>query len=134
MKKIILLPAFVFCLVSGLWAADDCSKSADACKPQIKKLTPFMAALEKAQKAPDLKQGTTREIALRPGEPEARPAASAASPLAEIAKDGPSGPSPAEAPAEKRTLSQPAWLLLVAALLAGLYYFLKEGKKKRKRV
>ncbi len=144
MKNIILLPAFILCLAAGLWAADDCSKSADACRPQMKKITPFMAEITKAQKPPELKQGTVRETtlkqgtarvtSLKQGEPKARlVAVSTAIAATKTAANEPAGDAPAEPPARKEALSKPAWLLAVGALLAGLYYFLKEGKTKRKR-
>jgi len=129
MKNFILLPALMFCLSVGLQAADDCSKSADACKPQIKKLTPFMAEIKKAQTAPELKQGASRVTALKQGEPKARLVAVSTAP----APAKPAGDAPAEPPAQKETLSKPAWLLVIGVLLVGLYYFLKEGKGKRKR-
>ncbi len=135
MKDIILLPAFIFCLAAGLCAADDCSKSADACRPQIKKITPFMAGITKAQKPLEMKQGAARVATLKQGEPKARLVAASTVPAAATA--GPRfesrfGPAAAEPPAKKEALSKPAWLLAVGALLAGLYYFLKEGKTKRK--
>ena len=127
MKKSIILPALVFCLAAGLWAADDCSKSADACRPQIKKITPFMAEIQKAQKAPELKQGVVRQAALKQGEPKARLVAVSTAVAAKPVGDAPAAPQ-----TQKETLSKPAWLLVIGALLAGLYFFLKEGKGKRK--
>ena len=138
MKHIILLPVFILCLSAGLRAEDDCAKSADACRPQIKKLTPFMAEITKAQKPPEskqvaaketvLKQGAAKETTLKQGEPKARPAAVGAETTEAKAVGG--APEP---PARKEALSKPAWLLAVGALLAGLYYFLKDGKARRKR-
>lgn len=124
----------MFFLVSGLRAGDDCSRSADACSPQIKKITPFMAAVKKAQKAPELKQGASQVIALKQGEPKVRlVAASTASVPAPAAADRSEPAAPAARSEGNETLSKPAWLLAVAALLAGLYYFLREGKGGKKR-
>ena len=81
-----------------------------------------MAALNKAQTAPALNQGLTEEASLNQGGPKAQLAASAT-------------PTVAAAPGEsknEKTISHPSWLLAIAGLLAGLYYFLKEGKKKGK--
>jgi len=111
MKKIIILFALIVIQVSGVRADDGCDKSSDSCKPQIKKVTPFMAELQAAQAVPSPKQAS----------PETRFAAST---------------SPATAPAEpikgQQAVSHPAWLLAGAGLLIGLYYFLRETKKKGK--
>lgn len=131
MKNLILLPVLISCLAAGLLAADDCGKSSDACTPQIKKITPFMAELKKAQKTPELKQGAVRVAALKQGEPKARLVAVSTVPAA--AKVAADNAAPAEPLTEKERLSKPAWLFAVGALLAGLYFFLKEGKAKRKR-
>lgn len=144
MKNLILLPAFIFCLAAGLRAADDCDKSADACRPKTQELTPFMAGIKKAERTTELKQGAARETALRQGsakaaalkqgEPGARLAAlSTAAAASGRAGDDPAGAAPAGPLTDKELLSKPAWLLAVGALLAGLYYFLKEGKTRRKR-
>ncbi|MBI4802766.1 MAG: hypothetical protein HY796_09625 [Elusimicrobia bacterium] len=100
---------------------DDCSKSADACKPSVKIVSPFMAGVKKAEKGPELKQGRPRQAELKPAavKTSSAPAVGAA-------------PSP-EGAGKKDALSKPGWLLAVFALLAGLYYFLKEGKKRGKR-
>ena len=130
MKKIILLPALMFCLAAGLWAADDCAKSDDACKLQIQKLTPFMAELKKAKKPPELKQGAVKETSLKQGTAK-ETALKQSEPKPEFVSKF--GPATAEPPAQKETLSKPAWLFVIGALRAGLYYFLKEGKSRRKR-
>jgi hypothetical protein len=143
MKKIILLPAFMFCMAAGLWAEDDCAKSADACKPQIRKITPFMAEIKKAGKPLELKQGVAQETTLKQGaakETALKQGVAKGQALKQgdpkpqfVSKLGPAGDAPVVPPAQKEALSKPAWLLAVGALLAGLYYFLKEGKSKRKR-
>lgn len=123
MKKVLLLAALIFIPASGLRAEDGCDKASDACAPRIKKATPFMAELEKAQTAPAFKQGPDKTPSLKQGGSKARPEVSAA-------------PAPAAAPSAPleggKTVSHPAWLLAAAGLLAGLYYFLKENKKKGK--
>ena len=123
MKKIMLLPALMLALTAGLRADDGCDKSADACKPRIKKVTPFMAELKKAQSAPALTQGAIKELSVKQ-----------AGPKAQLVEPPPPAAAPAQkAPAEEdRTVSHPAWLLAAAALLAGLYFFLRESKKKGK--
>ena len=133
MKKIILFPFIIFTLALGLRADEGCGKDSDACKPQIKKMTPFMAELKKAQTVPALKQGLIKEPALKQGGPKARLAAAAATTAAiapattTIAAAVPAAPLD-----DKKTVSHPAWLLAAAGLLAGLYYFLRESKKKGK--
>lgn len=132
MKNLILLPVVMFCLAPTLRAADDCGKSVEACGPQTQKVTPFMAELKKAEKTPELKQGAARVAARKQGEPKARLAAVSTVPAA-AKVTGDMAAAPPEPLTEKETLSKPAWLLAVGALLAGLYFFLKEGKAKRKR-
>lgn len=117
--SVALAPAF---------CAEDCP-SGDACK-QPAKISPFLAEVKKAEKAPELKQGKPRHPELtqgRPRRPELKPAP------VEVSSAPAAAAAPAESPAKKETLSKPAWLLLVFALLAGLYYYLKEGKKRSKR-
>jgi len=116
MKKILIIsPALILALALGIRAGDGCDKASDACKPQIKKVTPFMAALKNAE---SLKQGPAKTPVLKQGRPKTPPVA-------------PAPAAPAEPPANKKILSNPAWLLAAAGLLAGLYYFLKESKKKK---
>jgi hypothetical protein len=122
MKKIIFLSFFVLIPAAGLRADDDCGKASDACKAQAKKITPFMAELIKTRTAPALKQGSPTEPSLKQGDFKARPDAA---PILAGA-DAPAAPL-------KNTVSNPAWLLAAAALLAGLYYFLKESKKRVKK-
>ena len=122
MKNIFLISAVLCVMASGLRADEGCGQAADACKPQIKKLTPFMAELKKAQVAV-LKQSSVREPALEQGGPKAKLAVPAIP--ADIPKPTPAG--------NEKTVSNPVWLLAGAGLLAALYYFLKESKKKRKR-
>ena len=126
MKKIIFLPALMFALASGLLADDGCGSAADACAPRIKKVTPFMAELKKSQTPPSLKQGEVKAVSLRQAGPDARLVA-APPPAAAPA------PAPKAATENRPTVSHPAWLLAAAALLSGLYYFLRESKKKGKR-
>ena len=134
MKAILLLHVLMSSLVCGLWAGGDCSTSADACKPQIQKLTPFMAALKKAENSPALKQGAIRETALKQGESGTRLVAASTAPAAvKVIDEKPAETALAEPPVRKEALVKPAWLIVVAVLLAGLYYFLREGKRKKKR-
>jgi len=121
MKKTIILFALIFIQASGLRADEGCDKSSDACKPQIKKVTPFMAELQKAQAAPSLKQSAIKEPSLKQAGPEERLAVSTAPAAAPAAPIG-----------DQQTVSHPTWLLAGAGLLIGLYYFLRETKKKGK--
>ncbi|OGS56139.1 MAG: hypothetical protein A3J79_00110 [Elusimicrobia bacterium RIFOXYB2_FULL_62_6] len=131
MKKIFpalaLLCSFALAPAFG---AEDCSRSGDACKQPAKAATPFMAEVKKAAaEAPELRQGKPAEPELKQGrskDPELKPAPVQAPAAA------PEAAAPA-VPADKETLSKPAWLLLVFALLAGLYYYLREGKKRGKK-
>ncbi|MBU2574660.1 MAG: hypothetical protein KKH28_11350 [Elusimicrobia bacterium] len=126
MKKIFpafaLWCSFVFVAASPAAAGedDDCSKSADACKPSAKTVSPFMTEVKKAEEALETKQGRPRQAELKPAAVEAASAPAAGAP-------------PAAGGEKKDALSKPAWLLAMFALLAGLYYFLKEGKRRGKR-
>ena len=115
MKNLIIFPALILALAAGIRADDGCDKASDACKPRITEATPFMAALKHAE---SLKQGPAKTPVLRQGGPKTPPAVTVPA-------------APAEPPANKKILSNPAWLLAAAGLLAGLYYFLKESKKKK---
>lgn len=134
MKKHLLLPALILILAAGLRAEDGCGKESDACRPRIKKVTPFMAELGKAQPPPSLRQGAVREASLRQAGPVPQIHRSTRAPAAGTLPAGaPDAPAAeARAPAEERIVSNPAWLLAAAALLAGLYYFLRENRKKGK--
>ena len=121
MKKNLLLPLFILILSSGLQADDGCDTASDACKPQVKTMTPFMAELRKAQTATTLKQGFIKETSLKQSGPKARLAVPATTTLA------------AAPPEDKTRLSHPAWLLAGAGLLAGLYYFLRDSRRKGTR-
>ncbi len=125
MKKITFLSALMIFLAAGLRADDGCDKSADACGPRIKKVTPFMAELKKTQTAPALRQGAVKELSIKQAGPNAQ---IVAAPPADAAAPAPKAPAE-----DNRTVSHPAWLLAAGALLAGLYYFLRENKKKGKR-
>lgn len=149
MKKTVLLAAFICIPAAGLRAGDGCDRSSDACKTRIKKVTPFLAELKKAQTSLALNQGPAKTPssfapALLPGASKGR--GSAALSLSEAAPSlGQGGPkarpavstapaaaAPAAPPEGEKTVSHPAWLLVGAGLLAGLHYFLKENKKKRR--
>ncbi len=125
MKKIILLSVSILGLISVLRADVGCDKSSDACEPRIKKTTPFMAELRKAQAAPALRQGRANEQSLKQGGPEIQPAAI----IAATAAAAPAAPLNGG-----QSVSSPIWLLAGFGLLAGLYYFLSEGKKRRKNL
>ena len=149
MKKLILLPLLILIPASGLRAGDGsaslnnsfagprpfetpgesagakedgCDKVSDACKPQIKKLTPFLTELKKAETSSRLKQDHIKGPELKQGGPKASLTASTNTIAA----------AEASAPEGNRTISHPAGLLAALGLLAGLYYFLKENGKTRK--
>ena len=105
-------------------AADDCPKNADACVPGAQKALPFQqaaAAAEEKAKAPAAREKTVEA---------AKPAAAAPEPAA--VPEVSTGTS-ARQPAENK-LSSPAWLLFMAAVMAGLYFYLRgNAKRGRKR-
>ena len=117
------LPFLAVCALfpaAGTGAAEDCAKSADACRPQPASLTPFMAELKKAVRAPELKQPPAKDSGVKERVPGAAPKIPA--PVA----------AAVEAPLKKETLSRPGWLAAAALFVYGLYHFLKEGKKKKR--
>lgn len=121
MTKTLCIALFCsFAPLAAHGAAQDCQGSSEACSKPAKKATPFLAEVAEAEKDPALRQG-------RPREPELKPApAVSAAPAAEA-------PAAPPAPAPKETLLKPGWLLLMFALLTGLYYYLKESRKRGKR-
>ncbi|MFA6434867.1 MAG: hypothetical protein WCW52_09245 [Elusimicrobiales bacterium] len=122
MRTSVFLSILLLIPPSGLRAEDGCDKASEACKPRAAAVTPFMAALTNAaQPVPALKQGAVKEPSLKQGGPKAQLVPSAV----------PAAP-PQSAPDRAKTVSHPAWLPVAAALLAGLYYFLRERKKRRK--
>lgn len=123
MKKKFLLPLFILILASGLRADEGCGTASDACRPQIKTVTPFMAELEKAQTASALKPVFVKELSLIQGGPKERLVAPATTTV---------NAAPAAPTGDEKNLSHPAWLLAGAGLLAGLYYFLKGGRRRGK--
>lgn len=125
MKKI-LFPLLLACC-SALNAAEDCSRSADACSAGKKTIvSPFLAASaqpRKAAPAPVAKKAAAVLPAPQAVAVSSSPAAAAAPVQA---------PAPVLPPA--KTTSSPLWLLLVGAGLVGLYFYLggknRKGKKK----
>jgi len=109
-----------FFLFAAAKASDDCSKSSDACRKPVKTVSPFMAEVQKAEKVLEIKQGKSRPAELK-------------TPAPVEASSAPASGAGAAAAEKKDVFSKPAWLLAVSALLAGLYYFLKEGKKRGKK-
>jgi hypothetical protein len=106
MKKLFfLLAVCVSFPAPGSGAGTDCAKPSDACRSQPAAITPFMAKLKKS----------TRE-------PAAPPKVSAPPPIHAAGS---------EPPVVKKTFSRPGWLAAAALFLYGLYYFLKEGKKRK---
>lgn len=101
-------------------AAEDCAKNADACSAGRKTLSPFLAATaaepEPAKPAPQSKKSAAPRQA----------AVSTAPAAVDVPAPGP------EAPAGRQK-SSPAWVLLVIAGLAGLYFYLSGGRSRGRR-
>ena len=108
-----MLPLLLAC--APAFAESDCSKSTDTCAAGTKKLSPFLEASLRESKPPHI-------------ETKAKKTAAPVLPASTTAG------LPAEMPAETGgRLSSPAWLLLVIAGFAGLYFYLRGGEKKRRR-
>ncbi len=113
-RKFIILALLLAC--PPAFGETDCSKTQDACAAGNKKISPFVAA--------SLRESTP---------PHIEAAAKKVSSTAVAASSAAIAPVPAGIPVEPGgRLSSPAWLLLVIAGFAGLYFYLREGKKKRK--
>lgn len=116
MKKIFIILALLPACRPA-FAETDCSKTQDACAAGNKKMSPFIAASLRESTPPHIEAAAKKTTS---------PAVAASS--AAIA------PVPAGIPSEPGgRLSSPAWLLLVIAGFTGLYFYLREGTKKRKR-
>jgi hypothetical protein len=114
-KNLLMLSLLLAC--APAFAESDCSKSTDTCATGTKKLSPFLEASLRESKPPHL-------------ETQAKKAAPPVLPASTTAAAG----LPAGMPAEVGgRLSSPAWLLLVIAGFAGLYFYLRGGEKKRRR-
>ncbi len=98
------------------FAEADCSKNQDACAAGTKKMSPFVEASLRESTPPHI-EAAARKVSA--------PAAAASSAAAQVPAGIPSEPG--------GRLSSPAWLLLVIAGFTGLYFYLREGSKKRKR-
>ncbi len=125
MRKLLFSLLLLPLLCAGLPAAEDCSKSLDACSGASKKSSPFVEASlrEAPTPAPDA-ANTNRAV------PREAPAVTAPAPAQE-----PVSPADPEAPAApaKRPLSSPLWTLFAGAVLAGVYFYLSAGRKKGRR-
>ena len=114
-KNILVLSLLLAC--APAFAESDCSKSTDTCAAGTKKLSPFLEASLRESKPPHI-------------EAKAKKAADPALPASTAAASSIPTGIPAEAGGG---LSSPAWLLLVIAGFAGLYFYLRGGEKKRRR-
>lgn len=111
-RKFIILALLLAC--PPAFAETDCSKTQDACAAGNKKMSPFVAASLRESTPPHIEAAAKKTSS---------PAVAASS-----------APVPAGFPVEPGgRLSSPAWLLLVIAGFVGLYFYLREGTKKRKR-
>lgn len=104
-------------LLSPVFGAD-CPKNSDACSGGAKSSSPFLAASLAAPVKAEAKAAVKAAPAKAPVQAAAVPVSSG------------SAATPPAAPAKS---SSPAWLLLVAGGLAGLYFYLSGGSKKGKR-
>lgn len=115
--RIFLTLLFLSPLLQAAGTGDDCAKTPDACAPRQGSSTPFIAALKNAsapKPAPAAKETA----------PAPAPAPAASVPAPSAAQD---------AAPEKKTFSRPGWSAAGILLLLGLYFFLKEGKKRKGR-
>jgi hypothetical protein len=128
MKKTITCAALLLCCLAGYCSAD-CPKNSDACSAGAKRTTPFLDAVAAAEKKAAAQ--TTEKPAA------ATTSSSLSAQERPEKKDQPGGalasPAAAETPAATGALSSPAWLLFVAGLVAGLYFYLGSGLKKRRK-
>ncbi len=111
MKKVFFTLALLFCC-SAAFAEADCSKQ-DACSAGKKSLSPFVQASLRESVPPHIESPAKRSTAAAAG-----------------VSTAPAAGVPAE-PGGK--LSSPAWLLLVLAGFAALYFYLRGSEKRRKK-
>ena len=114
-----LLP-LLLALAPAARAAEDCSKSLDACAGG-KVSSPFAAASLREPLPPASPGSGGKKAALRQAAPPAAEAEPAQAPAA-----------PEPKPAGEQ-LGSPLWLLFVGGVLAGLYFYLGAGRKKGRR-
>jgi len=112
MKRILILAAILISFLAHNGAAD-CGKNSDACSDRTKTRSPFLSAVAAAEKKDP--------SAAQAGKP---PPAAVPDAATEVRKGQ-------EPPA--RVFSDPAWLVFGVGLVAGLYYYLNGGKKRRKK-
>jgi len=119
-----LLP-LLLALAPATRAAEDCSKSLDACSGGSKVSSPFAAASLREPLPPASPGSGGKKAALRQAAPVKEPAPAAAA-------------EPARAPVEPEPpagepLGSPLWLLFVGGVLAGVYFYLGAGRKRGRR-
>ncbi len=121
-----LLASLLFLSAAGAYA-QDCQKSSEACAAPKKALSPFLAASAAgpADAVAPVQKPAAQKVSAPPAAKPA-PVPAKVSPAAEAA-DAAAEPAPAGGN------SSPAWLLFVAAMLAGLYFYLGAGQRKGKR-
>lgn len=126
MKKLFQSLVLIVPLCAGLYAAEDCSKSAEACSGGSLKSSPFVAASLRENLPPAPAPAKAKRAILRE--------APAAAPV-EAAEAAPAAPAPEvpEAPEAKRPLSSPLWLFFVGGILVLLYVYLAAGRRKGRR-
>jgi len=133
-KSTMIFLFLAYCLLSSgpfganssfLLQAADCTTNSDACSSGAKKLSLFEAASMAENTASQPAPAPVKKSAASGKAPAAIPAPSLSTAAA---------PAPASFPYEPGgKLSSPAWLLLVIAGFAGLYFYLRGGARKRKR-
>lgn len=120
MKKQIIALALMTSALAPLSAAD-CEKNSDACSAGTKRSSPFLEASLSGSPAPAPDEKNRSSSV---------PAAAAAPAAASSPAPAAAGAVPAQQGGE---LSSPAWLVLVAGGVAGLYFYLGGGARKRER-
>jgi len=132
MKTIIfsaLLTAFIFPHFS--LAEEGCAKGQDACSASAPKASGFLQAVEAAQKKPVKAAAAPKAVPSKSVKPPVQ-ADGDASALEQPGDAIP--PEPVQTPGTTQEKpSKPAWLLLAGGGLIGLYYYLKEGKRKGRK-
>lgn len=125
MKNLFLSLLLIAPLRAGLCAAEDCSKSAEACAGGPAKSSPFIAASLRENLPPAPAPAKAKRAVMRQA-PAPAPAPAEEVPAA--------APAPqAGAPDAKQPLSSPLWLFFVGGVLALVYFYLAAGRRKGRK-
>jgi len=125
--RALLCLILVLCSAAVLHA-EDCAPDADACSAKTSRQSPFLqaSAVENA-KTPAAEKVSRAPVKTGPVAPAVVPA------VAPAVAVSPAPPEVSSAPPAAGGLASPAWLLPIAGGLAGLYFYLRGGNKKRRR-